>query len=231
MAIQLLTRSTDAPSARSASSIKILIVDDDRMIGECAAKNLRNVEGFSMVTVTQCPVDAVALAHDQQPDVVIVDSQFAEIDGATAGRQIREAAPHAALVMFAATVDYFTVSGAVSAGFAGLVSKQSGRPEDLISTTRAAAQGISHFTHDAMSVLNEGTPRTHAAQNTLTARELQILEMIADSKATGEIATDLFLSQHTVRNHVRHILRKLHARTKLEAIVRATTLGIITLPD
>jgi DNA-binding NarL/FixJ family response regulator len=209
----------------------VLLVDDDRMVGECAAKNLRRNEGFGTVVVTQCPTEAVDLARDQRPDVVIIDSMFNDIDGATIGQRIRDVSPDSALVMFAANVDYATVSGAVTSGFSGLVSKQTGRPEDLVATTRAAAQGVSHFTHDAMAVLNQASPRTHAAQNPLTARELQILQLIAESKATGEIATELFLSQHTVRNHVRHILRKLHARTKLESIVRAATMGIISLPD
>jgi DNA-binding NarL/FixJ family response regulator len=226
-----MDRPVQAQPARSGPAIKVLLVDDDRMVGECAAKHMRRNEGFGAVVVTQCPSEAVDLARDQQPDVVIIDSMFSDADGATVGQRIRAVSPRSALVMFAANVDYATVSGAVTSGFSGLVSKQTGRPEDLVATSRAAAQGVSHFTHDALAVLNQASPRSHAAQNPLTARELQILQLIAGSKATGEIATGLFLSQHTVRNHVRHILRKLHARTKLEAIVRAATMGIISLPD
>jgi DNA-binding NarL/FixJ family response regulator len=213
------------PLAERRAQPVVLVLELDRLVGECAARFLRNAGGLGEVIVTQCATEAVELAHRHAPEAVIVGT--CDPDAGPIEDRLRSASPLSALVLFAIVLDHESVSRAVGAGYAGIVARRDGRPEELLVAVRAGVQGVSHFSHEAMSVLARASPRRGVPEPVLSVREVEVMAVMLAGKSTEEIAASLYISRHTVRNHVRNILGKLGARSKLEAVVRATQLGLI----
>jgi two-component system NarL family response regulator len=139
--------------------------------------------------------------------------------------------PGLELVLITASVEHAAVSGALEAGFSGLVPKEASGDE-LLAAVRAAAKGEVRFSPDVLNMLIKARRAEAMTPSVeLSSRELEVLDLVANGRATGEIAAQLFLSQHTVRNHVRNILGKLEAHSKLEAVVIAARQGLIRLGD
>lgn len=205
----------------------VLIVELDRLVGECAARYLRGAGCLGEVIVTQCATEAAELSCRYTPDVVVVG--VCNLDDGPIEDRLRNASPLAALVLFPDVLDHASVSRAVDGGYAGIVARRDGRPEELLVAIRAGLQGVSHFSHEAMRVLAQAPPKRAACDVLLSVREVEVMDVVLAAKSTQEIAERLYISEHTVRNHVRNILTKLGARSKLEAVVRAAQLGLIAV--
>ncbi len=170
--------------------------------------------------------EAVAKAIELEPDVVLIDYGLPDGDGVAASRKIREIVPGAQFVMMTASLDQPVVSEAVEAGFRGFVVK-SASIDELVTAVRAAGSGEAHFSPAALLALVQAGEAPPRVVDSLTRRERELLQAIAAGHATGEIAAELYISQHTVRNHVRNILAKLDAHSKLEAVVIAAKAGVV----
>jgi two-component system nitrate/nitrite response regulator NarL len=207
--------------------VRVLVVDDHEMVAEGVAAMIDAEPDLGVVAQAGTADEAVEKAAACKPDVVLIDFGLPDRDGIVTSREIRAVAPDAEFVMMTASLEHPIVADAMEAGFSGFVVKSSGINE-LLTAVRAAAAGEVHFSAAALHTLvrsHRPPPPTEA----LSARELEVLRAIAAGLGTGEIAAELFISQHTVRNHVRRILTKLDAHSKLEAVVIATKAGVVEL--
>lgn len=171
--------------------------------------------------------EGVTLTRELRPTVVLMDYRLPDLDGATAAAQIRADSPHTAVLLVTGVETEAAVAAALDAGCAGFVSKGRGIIE-LAHAIRAAAAGAAVFPSALLAAV-AGPSRLQSGTHDLTTRELEVLGLLAEGCSTEEIASRLVVSLHTVRNHVRNILMKLGARTKLEAVVVAARAGVVDL--
>ncbi len=210
--------------------VRVLLVEDHDMVarGLEAALIDENIEVVGRAA--RCS-EAVEYAEKLRPDVIVMDYRLPDGTGTEATQRIREQNADAVVLLLTGVDDGRVVAAALEAGCSGFVTKDASI-ENLASAIRAVAQGAAVFPAHELARALRTTPGASRVGSDLTAREREVLGHLADGASTEQIAEDLFLSMHTVRNHVRNILTKLQARTKLEAVVIAARAGIIDLrPD
>jgi DNA-binding NarL/FixJ family response regulator len=206
----------------------VLLVEDHAMVARGLEATLADEDDLDVVGIATTVEQGVLRFKQLAPDVVVMDYRLPDGDGTDAARRIREHDADAAVLLLTGADDPGVVSAALDAGCSGFVSK--GRDlDDLTSAIRAVARGAAVFPAELLSrALSPDTAATGTGAD-LTTREREVLGLLADGCSTEEIGSQLFLSLHTVRNHVRNILTKLHARTKLEAVVIAARAGLVDL--
>jgi DNA-binding NarL/FixJ family response regulator len=176
-------------------------------------------------------VEAVAAARELQPDVVLMDVRMPRVDGIEATRQIAAAA-EAPRVLVLTTFDLDEyVFAALRAGASGFLLKDA--PEtQLLAAIRVVADGGSLFAPSVTRRLIErfahlGEPRTPPALEELTAREVEVLRLLARGRSNAEIAAELVVSEHTVKTHVAHVLSKLGLRDRIQAVILSYESGLV----
>lgn len=208
--------------------IRVLIVDDHTMVAEGLADALSVHADIDVVGCAGTVSEARSLADEHRPDVVLMDYRLPDGDGAGAARSIRAKRRGTAVVMVTGSDHDSVVASAVAAGCSGYVTKGQS-VEDVVAAVRAAARGEMTLPVEALVRLVPGA-QNRAAAEALTPRELEVLRHLAAGRSTHDIATELVLSPHTVRNHVQRLLRKLGAHSKLEAVRVAVQHGIVDYP-
>lgn len=204
--------------------IRILIADDHPVVRTGLRAMLAAEPDLQIVGEAGTPEQAVALAQQLSPELVLMDLRFGEdATGADATRRIRsqEAAPYVLVL-----TNYDTdgdILGAVEAGASGYLLKDA-PPEELIAAIRAAASGESAL---APAVAARLLSRLRSPAVSLSAREIDVLQRVADGASNGEIAEALFISEATVKSHLVHVFSKLDVSSRTAAVARARTLGII----
>lgn len=217
------------PSEPNAKPIGVLIVDDHQMMAEGLGSALGSEEDIEVVGVAGSVAQALALATDQQPDVVLMDFRLPDGDGAAATGEIRRAVPSTQVVMLTGFADDATLARAVDAGCSGFVHK-SADLDTVIDAVRRAHAGEPVFSSEDLSKLVRHLRGDVApVGGDLTGRELEVLQLLAEGVTTEVLAERLYISKHTARSHVRNILAKLGAHSKLEAVAIAARAGIVTL--
>jgi DNA-binding NarL/FixJ family response regulator len=202
------------------TGIRCLIIDEHPVVRQGIRALLERELDATQVTDAATPEDALASRSGPAPDVVIIDPRSA---GAEVGALITQLSRElkSAIVVFTSNGGARLLSEALKAGVKGYVRKDS-PPEDLVRAIRAAQSG-DFYVDPALSstiVLEEG-------DRTLTARQREILQMLADGMQTEAVARRLGLSTETVRTHTKRILAKLHADTRTQAVAIAIRNGLI----
>ncbi|HLB04208.1 MAG TPA: response regulator transcription factor [Gaiellaceae bacterium] len=207
-------------------SERILIVDDHPLTRE-ALSSLLAQHGFDIVGQGSDGRDAIELARELQPDLVLLDLTMPGMDGLAALPGIREVAPACEVVVLTASGTEENLLGAIRAGAAGYLLK-SEPPERIASFLRGVAGGEAALSGAVARRLLErvreggrlggGVPDSIAAR--LSAREVEVLLLLDEHLGTEEIAERLFISEHTVRSHVKSLLRKLGVSSRREALER-----------
>jgi DNA-binding NarL/FixJ family response regulator len=216
-----------AAVAAGAPATRVLLVDDHEMVAQGLGTALDAEDGIAVVGVASTVAEAVQMASESAPDVVVMDIQLGGADGQNAARRIRAQKREAALVLLTASPDDRTLRRALAAGYSALVAK-SGRLNELVVAIKAVASGSTAFPRELMAdVLRDRQVATPA----LSARELQVLRLVAAGTGTSAIAEELGLSVHTTRNHIRNLMTKLGAHSRVEAVVIAAGSGLIDLPS
>ncbi|GAC1520919.1 MAG: response regulator transcription factor [Thermoleophilaceae bacterium] len=207
-------------SSGPAASLRCLIVDEHPVVRQGIRAVLeRDVVGIQ-VTDAPTPELALGLPAVQSPDVVIIDPRVASGDvEALVQRLTRNLS--SAIVVFTSNGGARLLAEALRAGVKGYVRKDS-PPEDLVRAIMAAQSG-DFYVDPALS----STIVTGEGDRTLTARQREILQMLADGMQTEAVATRLGLSTETVRTHTKRILAKLHADTRTQAVAIAIRNGLI----
>lgn len=213
-------------------SIRILIADDHPLFRDGLRALLESVDGMLVVGEASTGEEAVDLAAALQPDLVLMDIGMPGINGVEATRRIVRASPQAGVLIVTMFEDDDSVFAAVRAGARGYLLKGS-RQEEALRAIRAVASGEAIFSPGvARRVMEYFTGRAAGAAAaahlfpTLTAREYEVLTLIAQRCSNTEIASRLVLSPKTVRNHVSNVFTKLHVAGRAEAIMAARVAGL-----
>ena len=206
--------------------IRIVVADDHPIVRTGIIALFAPENDIDVVAEAATPDEAVAAAERMSPDVVLMDLQFgasANSGGADATRRIRalDAAPYVlVLTNYDSDGD---ILGAVEAGASGYLLKDA-PPHELITAVRAAAAGESAL---APVIATRLMDRMRAPQASMSARELQVLELVAAGCSNSDIAAELFVSDTTVKSHLAHIFTKLGVSSRTAAVSRARERGIL----
>ncbi|WP_454117866.1 response regulator [Microbacterium lacticum] len=206
--------------------IRIVVADDHPIVRTGIIALFAPEDDIDVVAEAATPDEAVAAAERMSPDVVLMDLQFgasANSGGADATRRIRalDAAPYV-LVLTNYDSDR-DILGAVEAGASGYLLKDA-PPHELITAVRAAAAGESAL---APVIATRLMDRMRAPQASMSARELQVLELVAAGRSNSDIAAELFVSDTTVKSHLAHIFTKLGVSSRTAAVSRARERGLL----
>ena len=214
--------------------LKVLIADDHPLVREALHRALDSEEDIEVVAEASDGEEAVKLASELKPDVVVMDIVMPKLNGIEATKRIKEIAPNIAILILTAYDDDEYVLGLLDAGAAGYLLK-SVRGRDLVRAIRAIRSGESVLHPNIIAKLLKRvmTMSTEAqkSQELLSERESEILKLVAMGMSNKEIARKLFLSERTIKAHLTNIFNKLNVASRSEAIVKGLKWGLITLED
>jgi DNA-binding NarL/FixJ family response regulator len=207
---------------------RVLIADDHGVVREGLVRLLSTADDVEVVGTAGDGSEAVALYDEHQPDVVLMDLSMPEVDGTEATRRIVSSNPDASVVILTSFSDREQILAALDAGAIGYLLKDAG-PAELIDGVRAAARGESPLHPKAARELltQRDAPSGGAASDAdLTAREREILELLARGLPNKRIALDLGISEKTVKAHVTSIFNSLGVTDRTQAALWAREHGI-----
>jgi DNA-binding NarL/FixJ family response regulator len=215
--------------------IRVLVADDEERFRRVVFALLQDEPDIEVVGHASDGAEAVAIAQDLVPDLVLLDVRMPGMHGIEAATVIRRLLPTTKVVMLTASEEEDDVFEALKAGAGGYILKE-GLVTDLAQAVRVVAQdlGLLLSPSIASKVLVEfkDPPRRPAGPAApggpaLTERELEVLRLVSQGFANHEIADQLHLSGHTVKRHVANILAKLHQRSRLDAVMYAIRSGVL----
>lgn len=217
--------------------MRIVLADDHALFRESLA-SLLTARGYEVVGQAANGGEAVAIAHAQQPNLVLMDLRMPGIDGLAATRQIAESLPQVKVVMLTSSHDDADLFEAIKAGADGYLLKDL-RAEEVFECLDGVARGepalSASLARKLLAEFGGGRPAAPAAQESsdpdaLTPRELEVLEvMVAGTTSNRALATQLGVSENTVRFHVRNILDKLHLNNRAQAVSAALRRGLVDI--
>jgi DNA-binding NarL/FixJ family response regulator len=211
-------------------AIRILIADDHALFRDGLQALFDSLADIELVGQAASGGQAIELAAELQPDIVLMDIQMPGMNGIEATRRIVATSPHMGVIVVSMLEDDDSVFAAMRAGARGYVLKGAGQ-EHMLRTIRSVAAGEALFGPGiAERLMNfftnlEPTPESRAFPE-LTEREYEVLELLAGGGNNAEIASQLYISKKTVRNHVSNIFSKLQVADRAKAIIRARDAGL-----
>jgi len=201
--------------------ITCLIVDDHEVVREGLRLSLSRSENIRVVGEAADGEAAVTLARRRKPNVVILDVRMPGMDGLAAAKEITSEIPETAVLMFTAFAERSLLTRGLESGAKGYILKEAPH-QTIVRAIQKVADGDGYVDPALMPAL-----LTKERENMLTAREREILQLLADGMSNADVASKLFISQETVKSHVRHILSKLEADTRTHAVAIALRTAII----
>jgi DNA-binding NarL/FixJ family response regulator len=212
-------------------SIRVLIADDEEMVRTGFRLVLDREEGIEVIAEAGDGDAAVERASELTPDVVLMDVRMPQMDGIAATRRIVRSQPHSRVIMLTTFDEDEYVYDALRAGASGFLLKYA-PADELVAAIRVVAAGEAMLAPSITRRLietfaNRDETRPDARVGTLTAREREILKLVAQGTSNAEIATTLFVSPATVKTHVAKILEKLSARDRVQAAAVAYQSGLM----
>ncbi len=208
-------------------TIRVLIADDHGIVREGLRTYLATVEGIEVVGSAADGVEACRLADELEPDVVLMDLAMPNMDGIEATRFIAKEHPSMKVIALTSFATDDKVFPAIRAGAAGYLLKEAD-PADVADAIRKTAAGESILSpavaERLMREVAASVPRAHRAD--LTARELEVLRLVAAGRSNREISAELGVAEKTVKTHVSNILSKLQLTDRTQAAVYAVQHGL-----
>lgn len=213
-------------------TIRVLVVDDHDLFRTGIASLLRAYPDIDVLAQASGGRMGVRLASELAPDVVLMDLRMPDLAGSEATREILERRPLTRVIVLTALTSDDDIADAMRAGAAGFVAKDTPITE-MIAAVRAAAGGSAWLSPRAAEVVlgsmrrvNPGQTPAQDQRNVLSARELEVLRLIAHGLENAEIAEKLNISPRTVKNHVSSILAKLGLSSRIQAATYAVRRGL-----
>jgi DNA-binding NarL/FixJ family response regulator len=207
-------------------TVRLLLADDHTMVRQSMRRSMEEA-GFDVVGEASDGEEAVRMAAEHAPDVILMDVSMPVLDGVEATRQVRSQAGAPQVVMLTMHADADVVRKALKAGAVGYLTKDCSIDE-VVEAVRLAADGDGGVSPELASALLREAERP-AADAGVSAREVEVLQLIAEGAAPPEVAERLFISVKTVKNHLSSIYEKLDARDRTQAVLKGLRLGIIRL--
>jgi two-component system NarL family response regulator len=228
-----------APSATAPASpdvIRVVICDDHALFRRGLKAVLESEEGLAVVGEAEDGEESIRVAEALRPDVVLMDVRMPRVNGIEATRAISEVLPSTKVLMLTVSEDEGDLYDAIRAGAVGYLLKEisidevAGAVRCVVSgqsllSPSMAAKLLAEFTRLAQRV----DERQSVPLPRLTERELEVLRLVAQGLTNREIAGELYISENTVKNHVRNILEKLHLHSRMEAVVYAVREKLLDL--
>ena len=212
-------------------TIRLMLADDHRMLRESLSRTMSE-HGFDVVGEAADGEEAVRLATELKPDVILMDVTMPVLDGVAATRAIRDRMPQVQVVILTMHADRDVLTNAIRAGAAGYLVKDCST-EEVVKTVTQAANGETALSPElAASMLAEAQKLDGGSTTTesvISKREEEVLQLVADGLSTPEVAAQLYISVKTVKNHLASIYQKLDSRDRTQAVLRAVRMGIIRL--
>jgi DNA-binding NarL/FixJ family response regulator len=211
--------------------VRLVVIDDHALFRAGLISLLRGMPEFEVVGEASDGKDLIEVARRTRPDVILLDINMPGMSGVQAVQVLREERDLAChIIMLTISKNRDDLFGAISAGADGYLLK-SAEPEELRKAILQVSRGMSVLSPqvtrqvlDAFSGLSSQLPKAD-----LSSRELEVLKCLAQGMTTSQIAGKLVISENTVKTHVRHILEKLEASNRLEAVSKATQSGLIKI--
>jgi NarL family two-component system response regulator LiaR len=220
-----------AEHGESQATIRVLIVDDHAVVREGLRALIGYQPGMEVVGEASDGVQAVLRARSLQPDVILMDLVMPRMGGLEAIAEITKENPQARILVLTSFAEDEKVFPSIKAGALGYLLKDS-PPQELIQAIREVHRGESslHPTIARMLVREISQPSgLPPAEEPLTAREMEVLDLVAQGLSNQEIADNLVISERTVRNYVSTILKKLHLANRVQAALYALREGLTHL--
>jgi DNA-binding NarL/FixJ family response regulator len=227
------------PESSGDDPIRVLIAEDHALVRRSLEMVLQSEPGLELVGQASDGQEAVQLAGEVAPDVVLMDIRMPKMTGIEAARKMKEIAPSAKIVILTISDEDEDLFEAIRAGASGYLLKDIPLDE-LADSVRAVHGGQSLINPSMAGKLlaefatlarrdTEDEPAKHAPAQKLTDREMEVLRLMARGLNNRDIAKELFISENTVKNHVRNILEKLQIHSRMEAVMIAVREKLIEI--
>jgi NarL family two-component system response regulator LiaR len=212
-----------------AMTIRVLITDDHGVVRQGLRMYLGLDPELEVVGEAANGEEALRMARELGPDVVLMDLLMPVMDGITATGKIRTELPEVEVIALTSVLEDASVSGAVRAGAIGYLLKNTDA-EDLGRAIKAAADGQVQLAPEAAVRLMREV-RAPESPEALTERETEVLKLVARGKANKQISHDLFIGEKTVKAHVSSILAKLGVQSRTQAALYALRIGLVSMEE
>jgi DNA-binding NarL/FixJ family response regulator len=205
------------------AQIRVLSVDDHPLLSEGIAALIKNQPDMQLVAQCTSGSDAIEKFRSHRPDVTLMDLRLPDMSGIDTMMAIRAEFPEARIIMLTTFEGDMEIQRALAAGAQGYMLK-SMPPKDLVAVIRQVHAGKKRIPSEVAARLAD-----HLGEENLTAREIEVLGKVAQGNRNRDIAEQLFIVEVTVKVHIRHIMDKLGARDRTQAVAIALRRGIIQL--
>ncbi|MCJ7550174.1 MAG: response regulator transcription factor [Anaerolineae bacterium] len=216
-----------------AEPMRVLVVDDHALFRKGVVSLIDPLEDMEVVGEAGSGQEALEKATELMPDLILMDIQMPGWDGLETTRRIKEMMPYVKIVMLTISGGDGNLFQAIKSGAQGYLLKDID-PEELVKLLRGVYRGEAPISHlsaakilEEFARLAENETWVPGPTEVLTARETEVLELVAEGARNKEIASQLFIAENTVKNHLSNILAKLHLRSRVQAAAYALRTGLI----